>query len=111
MKARSHLISLFMTVLILLSLGLIMLFSASALAEKESGNIYYINRQLIFAAIGMISMLLAVTTIPQDREEDSMVDAHCQRGNSFNCADTGYLHSGKLFLEMDRDILFPVPAV
>ncbi|MGB4649238.1 MAG: FtsW/RodA/SpoVE family cell cycle protein, partial [Acetivibrionales bacterium] len=52
---------LFMTVLILLSLGLIMLFSASApLAEKESGNIYYyINRQLIFAAIGMISMLLA----------------------------------------------------
>ena len=52
---------LFMTVLILLSLGLIMLFSASApLAEKESGNIYYyINRQLIFADIGMISMLLA----------------------------------------------------
>jgi cell division protein FtsW len=52
---------LFMTVLILLSFGLIMLFSASApMAEKESGNIYYyINRQLIFAAIGMVCMLLA----------------------------------------------------
>ncbi len=52
---------LFITVLILLSMGLIMVFSASApTAEKEYGNIYfYINRQLIFAAIGMAAMLLA----------------------------------------------------
>ncbi len=52
---------LFITVLILLSLGLIMVFSASApTAEKEFGNIYhYINRQLVFAALGMAAMLLA----------------------------------------------------
>ncbi len=52
---------LFVTVLILLSLGLIMVFSASApTAEKEFGNIYhYINRQLVFAALGMAAMLLA----------------------------------------------------
>ena len=52
---------LFITVLILLSLGLIMVFSASApTAEKEYGNIYhYINRQLAFAAIGMVAMLFA----------------------------------------------------
>lgn len=52
---------LFITVLILLSLGLIMVFSASApTAEKEYGNIYhYINRQLAFAALGMVVMLFA----------------------------------------------------
>ena len=52
---------LFMTALILLSLGLIILFSASApMAEKEYGNIYYyIRRQLLFAAFGMVVMLLA----------------------------------------------------
>jgi len=52
---------LFVTVLILLSMGLIMVFSASApTAEKEYGNIYYyIKRQLVFAAIGMVAMLLA----------------------------------------------------
>ena len=52
---------LFITVLILLSLGLIMVFSASApTAEKEYGNIYhYINRQLAFAALGMVAMLFA----------------------------------------------------
>lgn len=52
---------LFITVLILLSLGLIMVFSASApTAEKEYKNIYhYINRQLGFAAIGIVAMLLA----------------------------------------------------
>jgi cell division protein FtsW len=51
----------FITVLILLSLGLIMVFSASApTAEKEFGNIYhYIKKQLVFAAIGMVVMLLA----------------------------------------------------
>jgi cell division protein FtsW len=52
---------LFITVLIMLSIGLIMVFSASApTAEKEFGNIYYyIKRQLVFAAIGMVAMLLA----------------------------------------------------
>jgi cell division protein FtsW len=52
---------LFITVLILLSLGLIMVFSASApTAEKEFGNIYYyIKKQLMFAAIGMAAMMLA----------------------------------------------------
>jgi len=61
MKKKPFDFILFMTVLILLSLGLIMVFSASApMAEKESGNIYYyINRQLVFAAIGMVSMILA----------------------------------------------------
>ncbi len=52
---------LFVTVLILLSMGLIMVFSASApMAEKEYGNIYYyIRKQLLFAAFGMVVMLLA----------------------------------------------------
>jgi cell division protein FtsW len=52
---------LFITVLILLSLGLIMVFSASApTAEKEHKDIYYvINRQLVFAAIGFVAMMLA----------------------------------------------------
>lgn len=61
MKKKPFDFILFMTVLILLSLGLIMVFSASApMAEKETGNIYYyIKRQLIFAAIGMVSMLSA----------------------------------------------------
>jgi cell division protein FtsW len=61
MKKKPFDFILFMTVLILLSLGLIMVFSASApMAEKETGNIYYyIKRQLIFAAIGMVSMLFA----------------------------------------------------
>jgi len=61
MKKKPFDFILFMTVLILLSLGLIMVFSASApMAEKESGNIYYyINRQLVFAAIGTVSMILA----------------------------------------------------
>ncbi|HOQ06186.1 MAG TPA: putative lipid II flippase FtsW [Clostridiales bacterium] len=61
MKKKPFDFILFITVLILLSLGLIMVFSASApMAEKETGNIYYyIKRQLVFAAIGMVSMMLA----------------------------------------------------
>jgi cell division protein FtsW len=52
---------LLMTVLILLTLGLIMIFSASApTAEKEYGDVYYfIKKQLVFAALGIIVMLLA----------------------------------------------------
>lgn len=52
---------LFMTVLILLSLGLIMVFSASApTAEKEYKDIYFIiKKQLRFAVLGVIAMLLA----------------------------------------------------
>lgn len=52
---------LFITVLVLLSLGLIMVFSASApIAEKEHNDIYFfIKRQLRFAVIGVIAMLLA----------------------------------------------------
>ncbi len=52
---------LFMTVLILLSLGLIMVFSASApTAEKEYKDIYFIiKKQLRFAVLGMAAMLLA----------------------------------------------------
>lgn len=53
---------LFITVLILLSLGLVMVFSASApTAQKEySGDIYYIIRkQLMFALAGFVLMMLA----------------------------------------------------
>ena len=52
---------LLMTVLIMLSLGLIMVFSASApTAEKEYGDIYYIIKsQIIYAIIGIAAMLLA----------------------------------------------------
>ncbi len=52
---------LFATILVLLSLGLVMVFSASApAAEKYQNDIYYfIKKQLGFALIGMIAMLLA----------------------------------------------------
>jgi cell division protein FtsW len=52
---------LFITVLILLSLGLVMVFSASApTAQKEYGDIYfYIKKQLKFAFAGVVLMLLA----------------------------------------------------
>lgn len=52
---------LLMTVLILLSLGLIMVFSASApTAEREYKDIYFIiKKQLRFAVIGIVAMLLA----------------------------------------------------
>ena len=52
---------LFMTVLIMLSLGLIMVFSASApTAQKEYNDIYYIIKsQLLYAVIGIIAMLFA----------------------------------------------------
>ncbi len=52
---------LFITVLILLSLGLIMVFSASApTAEKEFNDIYHIiKRQLVFAVLGVGAMLFA----------------------------------------------------
>lgn len=52
---------LFMTVLVLLSLGLIMVFSASApTAEKEYKDIYFIiKKQLRFALLGVAAMLLA----------------------------------------------------
>lgn len=55
---------LFMTVLIMLSLGLIMVFSASAptaAASKEYNyDIYYIVKsQLLYAVIGIVAMLLA----------------------------------------------------
>jgi cell division protein FtsW len=52
---------LFLTVLILLSLGLIMVFSASApTAQREHGNIYYIIlNQLFYAGIGIVAMLFA----------------------------------------------------
>jgi len=52
---------LFITVLILLSMGLIMLFSASApTAENDYDDIYYfIGKQLRFAVIGVVAMLLA----------------------------------------------------
>lgn len=52
---------LLMTVLIMLSLGLIMVFSASApTAEKEYDDIYYIIKsQIVYAIIGIAAMLLA----------------------------------------------------
>ncbi len=52
---------LFITVLILLSLGLVMVFSASApTAERKFNNIYhYISSQLVFAALGMVAMIFA----------------------------------------------------
>lgn len=52
---------LFMTVLIMLSLGLIMVFSASApTAEKEFHDVYYyIKSQLMYALIGVVAMLFA----------------------------------------------------
>lgn len=52
---------LFITVLLLLSLGLVMVFSASApMAEKAYNDIYYfIKKQLRFAVLGMAAMLLA----------------------------------------------------
>lgn len=50
----------FITVLILLAFGLIMVFSASApTAENEHNDIYFIiKRQLLFAVIGVAAMLL-----------------------------------------------------
>ncbi|NJD02302.1 MAG: putative lipid II flippase FtsW [Ruminiclostridium sp.] len=52
---------LFMTVLIMLSFGLVILFSASApWSQKDYGDIYYvIKSQLIFAAIGIVAMLFS----------------------------------------------------
>lgn len=52
---------LFMTVLILLSLGLVMVFSASApVAERDYNDIYHlVKKQLSFALIGIVAMLLA----------------------------------------------------
>ena len=52
---------LFITVLILLSMGLIMVFSASApTAANKYDNIYYfIEKQLKFAVLGVVAMLLA----------------------------------------------------
>lgn len=52
---------LFITVLILLSMGLIMVFSASApTAENYYGNIYYfIEKQLKYAVLGVVAMLIA----------------------------------------------------
>lgn len=52
---------LFMTVLIMLSFGLVILFSASAPgSQKEYGDIYHvIKSQLFFAAIGVVAMLFA----------------------------------------------------
>lgn len=52
---------LFMTVLIMLSFGLIMVFSASApSSQKDYNDIYYIIKsQLIFAVIGIVAMLFA----------------------------------------------------
>lgn len=51
--------SFFMIVVILLAFGLIMLFSASYAAAKDQydNSFYYINRQLIFAAIGFGAMI------------------------------------------------------
>ena len=47
---------LFMTVLILLSMGLVMVFSASApIAERDFNDIYYIiKKQLTFALMGIV---------------------------------------------------------
>jgi len=52
---------LFMTVLILLSMGLVMVFSASApIAERDFNDIYYIiKKQLTFALMGIVVMLVA----------------------------------------------------
>lgn len=52
---------LFIAVLILLSLGLVLVFSASApTAERMFNNIYhYIKSQLMFAALGMVAMIFA----------------------------------------------------
>jgi len=51
---------LFITVILLLALGLIMVLSASsplALAETGNNSYYYFNRQLVFALIGIVAML------------------------------------------------------
>jgi len=52
--------SFFMIVMILLAFGLVMLFSASYAAAKESygDSFYYINRQLLFAVIGFAAMIV-----------------------------------------------------
>ncbi|HEX2944616.1 MAG TPA: putative lipid II flippase FtsW [Clostridia bacterium] len=52
---------LFVTILVMLSLGLVMVFSASApAAEKYQNDIYYfIKKQLGYAVLGMLTMLLA----------------------------------------------------
>ena len=51
----------FMTVLIMLAIGLIMVFSASApVAEHENNDVYYIIKdQLVFALIGIAVMVIA----------------------------------------------------
>ena len=52
--------TLLITILLLLSIGLIMLLSASSpSALAESGNSYsYFSRQLIFAVLGIIAMMV-----------------------------------------------------
>ncbi len=51
--------SFFMIIIILLAFGLVMLFSASYAAAKEQydNSYYFINRQLIFAALGFAAMI------------------------------------------------------
>ena len=51
-------ISLFITLMIMLAFGLIMVFSASApSAFYEEGNqLYYIKKQLVWTAIGLVAM-------------------------------------------------------
>lgn len=53
-------ISLFITLMIMLAFGLIMVFSASApSAFYEEGNqLYYIKKQLVWTAIGLVAMFL-----------------------------------------------------
>ena len=51
----------FISVLMLLSIGLIMLFSASypSAYNNQNGNAYYfVERQIIFAIVGVIGMLI-----------------------------------------------------
>ncbi len=50
----------FMLIIILLAFGLVMLFSASYATAKETydNSFYFINRQLIFAAIGFAAMIV-----------------------------------------------------
>lgn len=63
MKARKPFdFWIFMTVLILLSIGIIMVFSASApFSYSNFGDVYYIlKRQLFFAVIGFVVMIIAM---------------------------------------------------
>jgi len=59
-------------VLALVSLGLVMVYSASAVtaAEKQGNGFYFLERQLIAAGVGLVAMAAAVRLLRQQEEAE-----------------------------------------